>query len=937
METAKANLLEAFYEHVDEDDWLEGLDLYQAGKVSQVQIFNGGLITGRVAAMGAASEVRLKIHPNGHCIQWIECTCRKNRTTGRYCEHLASFMIHLDRENPRLLGNLDSKMPLKPPTSMKKRGLKAEKKEVSPDDKEGAAQTILTHLQGSIHSVSLMASGPTLRVRLEIRPGQLTHYNLDLDAAAKFLETHPNLKTASDEVKALKVYNTQVLRGTRIYQLEDEKLVAERVVAIPHIGRKKNIETDPELEAVIAPHKQFSHVDPEGKKGVWEFIPLKASARYIGKEYFFLPGRGFWPLQKDDHHSDWNELPLKKIYKEDQAGALIATQFAEYTAASTIWLDENLEDPVIHEAPKLEEIKIFKADDGWFYLDPTYGSGGSAVSMVELMRQFRKKRRNYMKTGKSWLKIPDFIKEHDWQLDETGQYLKVDTIGLMRMKAAVGDFDNFAGSKKVLNQIRNRLEFTPVDELPSLNHTKLNLREYQTKGFEWMWWLYQNNLHGLLADEMGLGKTHQAMALLSAIQTKKKTPKFLVIAPTTVLDHWLDKMVDFCPNLKPFKHHGPKRFLDFGSFESDHVTMITSYGVLLRDIKALGRIHWDAVILDEAHFVKNNDTATYRAVCRLTSSIRICLTGTPMENHLGELKNIFDFLVPGYLGSNEFFKKNYLSPIEGGSSPETELALQKLIHPFKMRRIKEHVLKDLPAKVEDVRHCGLSDEQVKSYKEVVALKATPLLRQLQDENSPIPFLHVFATLTMLKQICNHPALVLDNVDWRQHTSGKFELFKEIVEEAIGSGHKIVVYSQYVSMIKIFEEYLKEQKIEHVVLTGQTRNRGKVINEFQTNPNCKIFCGSLLAGGVGIDLTAASVVIHYDRWWNASKENQATDRVHRIGQHNNVQVLKLITRGTLEEKIDELIKSKREVFEKFMDQDEEVFKTFDRQQLIELLQ
>ena len=307
-----------------------------------------------------------------------------------------------------------------------------------------------------------------------------------------------------------------------------------------------------------------------------------------------------------------------------------------------------------------------------------------------------------------------------------------------------------------------------------------------------------------------------------------------------------------------------------------------------------------------------------------------------MENHLGELKAVFDFLVPGYLGSDEYFRKKWLNPISTGVQTGSENSLQKLIHPFKMRRTKELVLKDLPEKVEDIRHCSLSDEQQAMYKQTMDMKVLPLMNLVRDDNKVVPFLHVFAVLTLLKQICDHPAVLTGKETWKAHESGKFNLFKELIEEALASGHKVVVYSQYLEMLGIISSYLKEQNIMHEVLTGGTTNRGKVIERFQTNPECKVFCASLLAGGVGIDLTAANVVIHYDRWWNASKENQATDRVHRIGQHRNVQVLKLVTRNSLEERIDQLIRKKQALFEKFLDHDEEVFKTLSRGEIIELL-
>lgn len=935
------NLLDHFYDHLEENDWLEGVDLYQAGRVLNLSTYEG-LISGKVTGNTASAEVRLKIHPSGHCIQWIECTCRKNRALGQYCEHIAAFMIHVDRERAELFASLDTTMPLKPPVAPRKPRGTAQEKEA--DDGKGrmtgATQTIIDHLKGNIQSVSLLAHGPTLRVRIEIKPGTLTHYDLTLDAAAKFIQGRPSLGAATQEVRDLTVFDTEVELGTRIYQPEDEKIVAERVVALRLGGRKRGLEglTDTPLAFETGRYKRIAQDQPQGEEDQFLFIPLKPAAKYLGEEFFFMPGRGYFPLNRKFLSTSWNELPLTRSFKDDDAATFARDNFRDYALSGPVFIDERLKNPVILDAPELAEIQILSEADGWFRLDPRYGKGKASVSMVELMRQFRKKRRQYVRAGDAWLKIPEFVTQHNWELDETGEALKVDALGLMRLKAAIGDFDRFVGTKKVLNQIRERLEFSPETAVPVPQDSRIELRGYQDMGLRWLWWLYKNGLHGLLADEMGLGKTHQAMAMMSAVQKEKDNARFLVICPTTVLDHWLDKVEQFAPNLKPVKYHGPKRLGALRDVEQGRGHMlITSYGIMLRDSRHLGAAPWDCLILDEAHFVKNNDTATYQAVCKLPSKIRICLTGTPMENHLGELKNIFDFLVPGYLGSDEYFRKTFLQPMEAGDAPEVTLALQKLIHPFKMRRTKEQVLPDLPAKVEDLRHCALSDEQVKLYRDVVAMKATPLIMQLRDENNPIPYLHVFATLTMLKQICDHPALLKDGGDWRKSESGKFELLKELIDEAIGSGHKIVIFSQYVGMIKIITSYLTEAKIGHVELTGATKNRGDLIKRFQADPELKVFCGSLLAGGIGIDLTSANVVIHYDRWWNASKENQATDRVHRIGQVKNVQVMKLVCRGTLEEKIDRMIQGKQALFEKFLDRDEEIFKALSRQELIDLLQ
>ena len=942
QKAAKQNLLDHFYDYLDESDWLEGVDLYHAGKVTGLQTFDG-LITSNVSASSRA-EVRLKIHPAGHVIQWIECTCRKNRALGQYCEHIAAFMIHVDRERSELLRGLDAAAPLKPPSSPKRSKVATPTPEVAESNSRknaaGATQTIIDHLKGNIQGVSLIAHGPGLRVRIEVKPGHTTHYDLGLDAAAVFLKTHPDLASATAEVRDLIISDESVELGTRLYQPDPDKILAERGVALKLNPRSK-VAVDTRITFDRGNyHRRASDVPPTDKAEHFLFVQGKSANKFLGEQFFFLPGYGYYPVNRTLTSKAWNELPLTKTYKDDEAAEFVQRGFEEFGRVGPLYLDGALAETAIVDAPELSEIKFISEEDGWFRLDPRYGLGRGSISMATLMQQYRSKRRQFVRSGNIWMKIPEFVTAHKWELTDDGQSLKVDALGLMRLKAAVGDFDQFVGSKKALTQIRSRLEFTPETMEPVPHDAKVELRGYQETGLRWLWWLYKNGLHGLLADEMGLGKTHQAMALMAAILKEKPNARFMVVCPTTVLDHWIDKIEQFFPMLRGVKYHGPRRMgllTQLGKNEDAPKTLVTSYGVLLRDIRHLCAMEWDALILDEAHFVKNNGTATYQAACRVPSRIRICLSGTPMENHLGELKNLFDFLVPGYLGSDEYFRDTFISPVSTGDDPEATLALQKLIYPFKMRRTKSNVLKELPAKVEDLRHCALSDEQVKLYRDVISLKAQPLIAQLQDEGSPVPYLHVFATLTLLKQICNHPALVTKNSTYKDHHSGKFDLMQELIEEALGSGHKIVIFSQYVGMIKLITSYLKDSNIGHVTLTGETRNRGAVIKSFQTDPELKIFCGSLLAGGIGIDLTAASVVIHYDRWWNATKENQATDRVHRIGQNKNVQVMKLVTRGTLEEKIDRMIQNKRALFEKFMDQDEEVFKTLSRQELIDLLQ
>lgn len=942
METAKSSIIGHLYEHMDELDWMDGLDIYQAGHVSQLRAVEN-LITAKVSSSAERqpSEVRIKIHPTGGSIQWIECTCRKNRVGGRYCEHIGATMIHIDREKPKVFANLDPKMPLKPPPTPTRRKTQ-DPTQPKPEKKSSATEAVLSQMEGHIHGAALLASGPQLRVRVEIKPGQLTSYNLELDDAAKFLQEHKNLPCLSPELKRLTVFESQVKLGTRIAPRGTEgDIVTERVLAFmsgepPAKGRRKppiGFKSDALTTVDVYVEKNKG----ESSERWVQFLSSKNMNRHTGKTWVYIEDIGYFPYDPTAVQSSWHEFPNEQVWSGDDAANLCQTGFRDFVNASPIWISPELDTNMVIEDAKFSKVNVLGIGPDWFTLRPEFQSGDVSVSMIDILLEYRKKRSEYMRAGNRWIRVPDLIKQYPWDVDEEHRAIKVDKLGMIRFKASMGELDQFAGSRKMLDKIREQTEFTHENAPPQLTGSKLNLREYQTEGYQWLWWLYKNGLSGLLADEMGLGKTHQAMALMTAVANAVKNAKFLVICPTTVLDHWLDKINDFSPGLNARKYHGTKRSHLLDDVNKKCATVLSSYGIVMRDIETIANIEWDAVILDEAHFVKNIDTATYRAVCRIKSKSRYCLSGTPMENHLGELKAVYDFLLPGYLGSNEYFKTRYLTPITSGEDREPVINLQKLIHPFKMRRTKNLVLKDLPEKVEDLRHCLLSDEQAEMYRQTLELKARPLLDIVKDEAKAIPYLHIFSVITLLKQICDHPALLLEKDDWRKHQSGKFELFKELIQEAMESGHKVVIYSQYLDMLAIICQHLTEENIRHELLTGGTRNRGEVIARFQNNPEVRVFCASLLAGGIGIDLTAASVVIHYDRWWNASKENQATDRVHRIGQNKNVQVLKLVTRDTLEEKIDALINKKKELFEKFLDRDEEMFKTLSRSEIIDLLQ
>ncbi len=402
------------------------------------------------------------------------------------------------------------------------------------------------------------------------------------------------------------------------------------------------------------------------------------------------------------------------------------------------------------------------------------------------------------------------------------------------------------------------------------------------------------------------------------------------------MSHWKEKIDKYASSLDLSIYHGGDRELRESLKKGN--TIITSYGVLLRDSNELSETRFSVAVFDEIQQIKNPRTKAYDASLKLDAGMKIGLTGTPIENRLGEIKALLDITVPGYLGTDREFRERYSYPIENLNNSERKKELSSLVSPFILRRLKKGVLSELPDKIEDILGCSLSRDQVKLYKDAIASKGAGLVDALKRSRDPIPYIHIFALLNLLKQICNHPALVEKAPEnYEKYESGKWELFKEILNEGLESNQKVVVYSQYLNMIKIIELYLKKQGISSVSLTGSSINRGEILKKFKEDNDCRVFVGSLKAGGLGIDLVSASVVIHYDRWWNSAKEDQATDRVHRIGQTRGVQVFKFITSGTLEEKIADLIEKKKDLMESVVKENgPEILKGFTREDLINLM-
>ena len=636
--------------------------------------------------------------------------------------------------------------------------------------------------------------------------------------------------------------------------------------------------------------------------------------------------------------------PIKMILKKSQIPSFLQ-EFGEELSEGPHIVDASVKSLKIFKRYDRLEISPKAFDRDWCWLSMNYGFGNTSISLAEIL-QAKKDGQRYIPTANGWIDCQSADFEPLGRLlrpfpvekmTKQAKGIKLSRLDLLRLQTSSRGSLNVTGQGKIVEMTKRILEWRPARSIPPFKGMTSSLRTYQKLGLEWLYFLFENSLGGLLCDEMGLGKTHQVMALMLALREHDSVEEpFLVICPTTVLSHWHEKIRDHAPGLKANVFHGGQRNLMDSVKDGD--VLLTSYGILRNDIGQFENVPFTLAVFDEIQYIKNPKTQAYDAAKKLNARIKLGLTGTPIENTLWELKALFDLVVPGYLGTEEDFHKRYVRPMEVDPSSYSQKSLTRLISPFILRRLKKTVLDELPEKIEDIRTCRLSDDQVKLYRDAIASRGEGLIETLKRDEEPVPYMHVFALLNMLKQICNHPAQLNGRADdYEQYRSGKWELFKELVFECLDSDQKIVIYSQYLEMIRIIEKFLQGLGVGYVTLTGASRKRGEIIARFNNDPDCRIYVGSLKAGGIGIDLVAASVVIHYDRWWNAAKEDQATDRVHRIGQKRGVQVFKLLTQGTLEEKISAIIEKKRNLMDSIvLEDDPNLMKIFSREELIEML-
>jgi SNF2 family DNA or RNA helicase len=552
------------------------------------------------------------------------------------------------------------------------------------------------------------------------------------------------------------------------------------------------------------------------------------------------------------------------------------------------------------------QFAIRDQSDGWLDFHVHYSAGREAVfSSADVNR--------LLQTGRSYVRLKD------------GKTAVVDAQLAADLEEVLRDCDprQQVGGYRIPHLQRGYLEASiaswkgseALDSGSSLSIPEIGLgsmkdklRPYQVQGAAW---LLKHARHGegaLLADEMGLGKTVQTLALIEVL-----AGTILVVCPSSLVWNWKSEAAHFLPDLPVLVLDGPDREKRFADVVTSRL-VITSYALLRRDIEYYKRMAFSAVVLDEAQHIKNPDSQNARAACALQAQSRFILTGTPLENSLRDLWSLFEFLLPGYLGSRRDFKDRYETPLLNGERGAPWNRLARRLRPFLMRRRKQEILSELPDKIEQVVEIELSPEQKSAYTELqVAARAQ--IDQLRQQSSGAARMRVLTALLRLRQACCDLRLLRKE---GVASSAKLNALLELLQEAIDSGHRALVFSQFTAMLDIIAEALEHAGVSFCRLDGSTRDRQVVVERFQSDESIPVFLISLKAGGVGLNLTAADTVIHFDPWWNPAVEAQATDRAHRIGQRRVVTSIKLIARDTVEERVVRMQEKKRELLEGTVD-------------------
>ncbi len=686
-------------------------------------------------------------------------------------------------------------------------------------------------------------------------------------------------------------------------------------------------------------------------------ITLRASMKYEGGTYTVYPSwysslnRGEYQSYLEDIAETldsffggkvYSQNKWKVAYTDEEKYDFLQNKLPLLMEMGEVNVSDSIKKLIVRRMPDVSSyIDIDEKNDS--ILNFTLDLKGLTVDeLVAILQSYNSKKKFHR------LKNGDFISLEDTSLDalceiflSSGLSVKDFTDGKMHLPLYRALYLDqilkeqkgitYEGGQRLRRLVKEFKTITESDyDVPS--SLESTMRSYQKDGYRWMRVLLEHGFGGILADDMGLGKTIQALSLLLSLKEEGKSVNALIVSPASLVYNWKAECAKFTPHLNAVAVSGSAKERESIIKNYDkYDILITSYDLLKRDIALYGAINFNIEIIDEAQFIKNHTTAAAKAVRAVKASHRLALTGTPIENRLSELWSIFEYLMPGFLFSQESFRKLLSSPIEKNGDKAAAERLRKLTGPFILRRLKSDVLKDLPEKTEETRVTPLEGEQLKLYTAEVA-KAKGMLKGSENYNEKK--IEILAELMKIREICCDPSLVY--ADYKGE-SAKREAVMDLILSAIDGGHKILLFSQFTSMLEILENDLKEQGISYYKITGDTgkAKRLELVDDFNSG-SVPLFLISLKAGGTGLNLTSADIVIHYDPWWNTAVQNQATDRAHRIGQTKRVTVYKMIAQNTIEEKIIKLQETKKNLADEIVSTDNISLSSLSKEDLMELL-
>lgn len=580
------------------------------------------------------------------------------------------------------------------------------------------------------------------------------------------------------------------------------------------------------------------------------------------------------------------------------------------------------------------EISIETQEAGdWFDIKSVVKIGEFTIPFIKFRNHILKNIREYILPDGSIAILPENWFTDFRHLLEVSETSDDDTLRIKKYQAPLLFIPAMQGPWKEKVDSIKQLEGVP--ELAPPKNLKATLRNYQARGYDWLRFLQSNKMGGILADDMGLGKTIQAISLLLSEKEAERNMPSLAILPTSLIFNWKNEAEKFAPDLKLCIHTGVSRGKNlekFGEFD----LVLSTYGIVRQDVDLLKDYPFNYIILDESQMIKNPASKTAKAIRKLTAMNRLSLTGTPVENTVMDVWSQMAFLNPGLLGSEAFFKKYYVTPIEKEQNEDRSQELRKILHPFILRRKKEQVETELPPKIEKLHYCEMDELQAELYEETRNTYRNYLMELINNGTLKKNKLNLLAGLQKMRQIAIHPRLVEpDNFDLSH--SGKYLETKRLLNEILRKkSSKVLIFSQFVKMLQLLRSDLDDMGVSYNYLDGSTKNRQEQVDTFQEDPSIKVFLISLKAGGVGLNLTAADYVFILDPWWNPAAENQAIDRSHRIGQKRTVFYYKFITKDSIEEKILKLQYRKAKLSNDIISAEADIYKSLNAEDLGELV-